>query len=240
MAQIDNIIEVQISRRTTAIDIRSFSIPLLLVDAGEYEGARVTTHTSIESVEGMFDGGSAVLLATKLLGGDVKPSSFKVAVKEVGETYEQALMAAIDEDGDFYAVMIDSKEDADILAVASKIQAREMLFFASSDDEDILDGLKDTDIASKLKDAGYDRTSLLFSRTATTEHPEVAWVGGLIAKTVGSYSWEYKKLAGVTVSTKLTDSDINVLESKNCNYYIRVKGANITRRGKMTEGAWID
>lgn len=241
MAQIDNIIEVQISRKTTSIDIRSFSIPLLLVEAGTYTGDRVTTHTSLESVEGMFDSGHAAIKMTeKLLGGDVKPSSFKIAVVEGSEDYGDALVAAIEEDGDFYAVMIGSKEDADILAVASKIQPREMLFFASSSSEDILDSGKDTDIASKLMDAGYDRTALLFSRTAETEHPEAAWVGSLIAKTVGSYSWEYKKLAGVTVSTKLTDNDIATLESKNCNYYIRVKGANITRKGKMSEGAWID
>ena len=135
MAQIDNIIEVQISRKTTSIDIRSFSIPLMIVDAGSYVGARVTTHTSIESVETAFSAGHpAVKMAEKLLGGDVRPSTFKIAVMEDTETYETAVVAAIEEDGDFYAVMIDSKADADILAVAAKIQAREM-FFASTDSE---------------------------------------------------------------------------------------------------------
>lgn len=241
MAQIDNIVNVSISRNTTQIDIRSFSIPMMLVDVGDYVGERVTTHTSLESVEGDFgEAHVATLMTRKLLGGDIRPATFKVAVVEEGESYAQALQKAIEEDGDFFAVLIDSKEDADILGIAESIQARDMLFFASSAEADLLSSSVDDDIGSQLMDAGYDHTSLLYSPTADTEHPEAAWVGSLIAKTVGSYSWEYKKLAGVTVSKNLTDSEISTLESKNVNYYIRVKGANITRRGKMTEGAWID
>lgn len=251
MAQIDNIVTVNITRGTTAIDVRSFSIPLLLVAAGEYTGARVTTHTSVDSVAGMFtENHSAYRMAQALLSGDTKPSSFKVAVvwgeREVegetvpAETYAEAFVAAMQEDDEAYALVADSKQDGDILALAKEVQARDMIYFSSTSNPESLNPNEETSVGYLLKESGFDQTALLYSEVAETAHPEVVWVGGNIAKTVGSLTWEYKKLPTVPVSSKLSDSDIHTLQQKNINYYIRVKGANITRRGKMTEGAWID
>jgi len=95
------------------------------------------------------------------------------------------------------------------------------------------------DIGQRLKYRGFDRTFVMFSNTADAEYPEAAWVGTQIVEVPGSNTWEYKALAGVTVS-RLTDSQIQILESRGYNYYIPVKGANITRRGKVAEGEWID
>jgi len=95
------------------------------------------------------------------------------------------------------------------------------------------------DIAQRLQFKGMDRTFIMFSNTADSEWPEAAWVGPQIVEVPGSNTWEYKALAGVTVST-LTSSQITILESRGYNYYIRVKGANISRRGKVAQGEWID
>ena len=95
------------------------------------------------------------------------------------------------------------------------------------------------DIGQRLKAMGYDRTVVMFSNTADAEWPEASWVGGQITAVPGSNTWEYKQLTGVTVS-RLTDSQITLLESRGYNYYIPVKGVNITRRGKVAEGEWVD
>jgi hypothetical protein len=95
------------------------------------------------------------------------------------------------------------------------------------------------DIGQTLKFKSLDRTIIMFSNTADSEFPEASWVGPQIVEVPGSNTWEYKQLNGVTVS-RLTDSQITILESRGYNYYIPVKGVNITRRGKVAEGEWVD
>lgn len=95
------------------------------------------------------------------------------------------------------------------------------------------------DIGQRLRFMGLDRTFVMFSNTADSEYPEASWVGPQIVEVPGSNTWEYKTLVGTTVS-RLTSTQINILENRGYNYYIRVKGANITRRGKVAEGEWID
>ena len=55
MATIDTIVEVQISRQTTQIDIAAFDIPLILVEMDSNTEVvfndRVRTYTGIEGVE---------------------------------------------------------------------------------------------------------------------------------------------------------------------------------------------
>lgn len=99
---------------------------------------------------------------------------------------------------------------------------------------------KGMDIAQRLKYKGMYRTIVLFSEMADEEFPECSWVGGQLPETVGSITWEYKQLPGTTRSN-LTETQINILEDRNYNYYIEVKGVNITRRGKSVgEGEWVD
>lgn len=95
------------------------------------------------------------------------------------------------------------------------------------------------DIGQRLKHKGFTRTIIMFSNTADSEYPEAAWVGWQLPYTPGTNTWEYKQLPGVTVS-RLSDNQVFVLESRGYNYYIPVKGVNITRRGKVAEGEWVD
>lgn len=95
------------------------------------------------------------------------------------------------------------------------------------------------DIGQSLKLRSLTRTIILFSNTADADYPEAAWVGGQLPYTPGNITWEYKSLPGVTVS-RLTDNQINTLENRGYNYYIPIKGVNVTRRGKVAAGDWID
>lgn len=353
MAIIDNIVTVQISRQTTQIDIESFDIPLILVDMDSDTELiftdRVRTYTGIEGViEDLGADHTGTLIAQQLLGGDIKPTIFKIGKKKTAESYTEALAAIQEEDDTWYALIAESHEDVDIMALAKYVQAQRKLYFFSSPNELALNSSQSVtytatvdfgdlgaategdkisvviagqryeseyiedvnnptefiwdefafngggsgsfdgnfvidegtgeltithpnrtfvitgarvdingvvteipksnisatdpvgmDIAQRLKAMSMDRSIPLFSRTADSEFPEAAWVGTQIVEVPGSNTWEYKKLAGVTVS-RLTDNEVNILESRGYNYYIPVKGANITRRGKVAEGEWVD
>lgn len=241
MSQIDNIVNVSITRQTSQIDIRSFDIPLLLVKSDDESLSRVGVYTSADGVAEDFGVDSvAHNKAKKIFGQDVRPREIRVGVVRDGETYTEALHEVRLEDDTWYILTTDSHEKEDILALAETIQAMEKLYFASYSGDDALSNDTEDDVAPLLKDAGFFRTVVVFSENSDEQFPEDAWVGGQISKVVGSYTWEYKQLAGVTVSKNLTDSQISTLEEKGYNYYIRVKGASIMRRGKTVEGEWID
>lgn len=247
MAQIDNIVQVFITRQTTQIDIAAFDIPLLLVEMDDTDTGftdRVRTYTSLEEVaDDLSVTHKGYLMAQKLLSGQVKPATFKIGKvnKELGdeETYVEALQAVIDIDDTWYALMAESHLDADIEALSDTIQAMRKMYFTSTSSASAKNQAITTDIGSKLKAKSNDRTVIMFSATADTEYPECSWVGSQIIEIPGSNTWEYKRLAGVTVSN-LTGTDINVLEGKGYNYYITVKGAPITRRGKTAQSEWVD
>lgn len=253
MSQIDRIVQVDITRGTQQIDIASFDIPLILTRVNLDETPmvqRVQTFTSLEGVGEVFGiESNAYTVASKLLSGDIRPSEFKIAyvgqtpAEEEGdpdilETYAEALQAAILEDNEWYALLADTHLDGDILAMAAIIQAQRKMYFTSSNSSQILDASFSEDIGSVLKDSGYTRTALIYSQDADN-FPEAAWVGSQLPEIPGSNTWEYKRLSGVQVST-LTDTQINTLENKNVNYFIRIKGAAVTRKGVVGEGAWID
>lgn len=246
MSQIDRIVQVNITRETQQIDIASFDIPLILVsvDTSVITMQRVETFSGIDAVDDMFGTTHpAYLMALKLLSGDIKPATFKIGYveSETGneETYVEGLNAVMDADDSWYVLLSDTKDEADIKAMAAIIQAQRRIYLTSSSAVNILDPLITTDLGSALHDAGYFRTALMYSVTANTEYPECSWVGSQIVEIPGSNTWEYKRLPGVTIS-RLTDSNISALEAKGVNYYLTVKGAPITRRGVMVDEAWID
>lgn len=138
----------------------------------------------------------------------------------------------------WYAVMIESHLDADILAVAGQVEGLKKVYATSSSSA----GIKTTgttDIFSQLKDLGYQRTFGAYSATADTEFPECAWVGFQLQEQPGSNTWAYKALSGVTVS-RLSDTESQNIQAKAGSTYERVGGLNSTIGAKMFGGEWID
>ena len=255
MSQIDRIVDINITRETTQIDIAAFDIPLLLVGVNLQDlpmTERVQTFTTLKGVADVFGVGHvAHTMSQKLLSGDIRPSTWKIAYvgytpaveeeeeDDIQETYAEALNAAMEADDTWYALLADSHQDGDILSLAAIIQAQRRMYFTSSSNPQILASEDSSDVASVLQASGYFRTALLYSANADTAFPEAAWVGSQLPEIPGSNTWEYKQLAGVPVS-KLSDTNITVLESKDANYYISAKGVSFTRRGVSTDGSWID
>lgn len=138
----------------------------------------------------------------------------------------------------WYALMIESHVEADVLAVAGQIEGMKKIFATSSSQADIKTTAT-TDTFSKLQDLAYQRTFGVFSATADTEYPECAWVGYQLQEQPGSNTWAYKALSGVTVSV-LSDTESTNIHNKNGSTYENVGGLNSTIGAKMFGGEWID
>ena len=138
----------------------------------------------------------------------------------------------------WYAVMIESHLEADVLAVAGQIEGMKKVFATSSQSADIKT-TSTTDTFSKLEALGYQRTFGLYSATADTEYPEAAWVGYQLQEQPGSNTLAYKALSGVTVSV-LSDTESTNVHNKSGSTYENVGGLNSTIGAKMFGGEWID
>jgi len=141
-------------------------------------------------------------------------------------------------DNTWYALMIESHSESDVLTVAAQIEGMKKVFATSSQSLDVLT-TGTTDAFAKLKDLGYQRTFGIYSATADTEFPEAAWVGYQLQEQPGSNTWAYKALSGVTVSV-LSDTESTNVHNKSATTYETVGGLRSTIGAKMFGGEWID
>ena len=154
------------------------------------------------------------------------------------ETWSTSVNAVQNENDTWYALVIESHNELDVLEVAGVIEAKKKIFGTSSSDVDVKT-TSDTDVFSQLQALGYQRTFGMFSATADTEFPEAAWIGFQLQEQPGSNTWAYKALTGVTVS-KLSDTEATNIKAKNGNTYESVGGQSVTVGGKMFGGEFID
>lgn len=242
MAEIDNIVDVQISRETTQIETASFDIPLILVKADSLAEDLLTRRVIYSDLEpiGTEEGieSKAFKIASKLLGQDLRPSKIMVGYVASDETYVEGLMKVVEQDNEWFVLLCEDHTEATQLALAEAIQGMRKIYGTSTQDAAVA-GVVGTDLGSKMYNANYSQTFLIFSLNADTDFPEAAWVGGQIPETAGSNTWTLKKGAAVTVDA-LSDTQRTNLRSKNVNMFTRVAGVSVFQDGVMADGSWID
>lgn len=154
------------------------------------------------------------------------------------ETIAETMSACVGYDSDFYGIALESRTDADILAMAQWAESNEKLFGTCVSGADVLDGSDNTDIASQLMLNNYYRT-FCFYHENTEDYPEVAVMSRCFTAVPGSETWALKRLAGVQVDA-LTETQFIVLKNKNVNTFERFRNLSLTQTGKVSAGEWID
>lgn len=242
---LDTIIEVQIDRQTTVPSRTGFGTPLFLGKSHKLTSL-VQSFSSIEDVAAIFaPTDQEYIAATKYLGQTFKPTTIKIAEWAAADSAAVALNKVLAYDSDWYALSADtSAADADILALAAIIETQKKIFVAQSTDNTIFSN-STSDIAYLLKTAGYDRTALICKKDPVTDHPDAAWVGGMLPRDPGSATWKFKQLAGVAVDSITEAEKAFALRNeagtgKNANTYTTVGGVGITEEGSMASGEFID
>lgn len=150
------------------------------------------------------------------------------------------------ENGDWYALSCTTGSTAEQKAIAAWAESNKKLFIAASQDTRTITLSTSTDAAlttsgtaaQQLKTAAYRYSAVLY-------HPnngafaDAAWLGRVLPLTPGSETWAFKTLAGIA-AVALTPTHVTNAEAKNCNYYKTIHGANVTQKGKVASGEWID
>lgn len=246
MTSVLDYVDVQITREIEAVTRVGFGTLLFIGETDDGTGAAkqgqiVRSYGNIDEVLEVFDESDPEYeAALAYFGQEERPDRIYIGFKATGDEYDVALNNIVDVDDDWYAVAIQSRAEADILAVAANINARFKLFLAVSDDDDILDPQIDTDIGSQIFDSTFDRTALFYHSEALTLFPECAWAGSILPKDPGTVTWAWKQLSGIPTDN-LSSAERGALEAKRVTYYVMVAGNPITFEGQTGQlGAFID
>lgn len=236
---LNDIISITITRQTVVPTQEGFGFANFVSPQSTFS-PRIKSYADVTEVaaDGLL-GADAVDFAAKYFGQQIRPSKLYVTKKGGGETYVEALDAAVASNDDWYGLAIDSDLDADILAVAAWTESRIKIFGAKSADAGVYDADDEYDIATQLKDLGYDRTFLFYHQSAATVAVEGAPFGLQLPKLPGSSQWAYKQFSGVT-STSINSSQRSAALAKYANVYTDRNNLNVFENGRMVGGEWID
>lgn len=210
-----------------------------------------TVATAIELLTEAFTGvdstsSSAVVSITPTVAGR-KVHVYDCVNCTVAETtadadYDAGLTALQLVDDDWYAVVIDSSSAANVEAVATwaEVSDSPKIFLAALSNTTSASTALDssTAIADALIADSLTRTALIFAFDSD-DFAAAAWAGVGLTADPGSITWANQELASVTAAN-LTTTQRNELIAANINYYIPIRGKNVTQLGVMVDGEYID
>ncbi len=172
----------------------------------------------------------------------VKLDSRQTATFSTSGTIAADIDAISVEDSEWYALVCTSRTDADIQSIALKIETMQKIYVSTTGDANVVNTSVSSDTtttAAILKASGAARTSLIFSAYSATQFPECALLGKILPLDPGSWTAQFKTLAGITVDVPTSTQRTNAL-GKNVSIYTEVGGVSIVEGGKVCEGEYLD
>ena len=198
-------------------------------------GAIITATAVSGTLEVAFIGNNldAVTLTTNLAWGTISPLAASSAVAD-------DLDAILDEDSNWYGLVLAERIKATQLAAAEWVEANEKLFITATDEAAVLNPALATDLISVLKNTRYFRTAVLYHTNAATEYPDAAWAARVFTIQPGGETWALKGLSSVTPS-RLTASQKSTIVTKGGNTFeFYQESIALTNPGRTAAGEWID
>jgi len=248
MANISDIVDVQISIESAGTEPSSFSKMLLLAD--EPSGTGTVTMPDIAEVSnvdalisyGYTDSSDLYKAMVIAFAQSPKPESIFVAQRKVVssevEPIATTLARALSHGGWYgFAIAQQTPATADLTACATWAETNEKLFcFAWTT------GTIPVTITNYMRTfAIYGGSADLVEGVTNTGNYfiNVAWMAKCFGYDYGSETWAFKTLNGVNPS-HLSSSDITGFATAGANYYTDYAGRDITYSGKTGKGEWID
>lgn len=222
----DVTIEIAIAK---AAGLIGFGKPLIV--GQKLGGASYKNYSDLEELtaDGFDDTTAVYQKAQALLAQEGKPSIFAVAAydAEAGETAADLVRELADQD--WYFLITTATEAAEIEAVADVVEGLQKVYSAQ------VTGLTGLQTFNSKK---YDRTFVAV-HPVEDEHIDAANVGENGNKDVGSITWKFKTLSGITPQ-KLGTAELQDIHNAGGYAYVTKAGKNQTSEGTLVSGEYID
>ncbi|MCO7127815.1 DUF3383 domain-containing protein [Sporolactobacillus shoreicorticis] len=143
-----------------------------------------------------------------------------------GYKLTEAITAYAEKDWEF--LILADAEQEDKVAAAPAVEALGIKFLV----------VKIEDEASRAAFKTYDRT-IVFYHPVADEHPDAALVGACGSQTVGSITWKFKTLLGITPQD-FTTAQVQAIHGDGAIAYVTKAGIPQTSEGIVGSGEYID
>lgn len=246
---IDDIVKVTINALDGSVGRKGFGVPLFVTTTTQlearveyYEGSPTDILAALIT-DGFATSDAAYLMVQTALSQEPRINRVALGQQLAGDANVAAAMNAIlayDSEG-WYQVAHETVIEADILSIAGIIEATPHIYIAQTADAAVLAGTAGN-VALDLQSANYNRSAVIYHNVGS-ERADAAWIGRGAAfnlDTVGGHgTWANKVLTGITPDT-LSGTQRSAIQNANGNTYERRLGQNVTRKGKMASGRFID
>lgn len=208
-----------------------FGKPLILGES--LAGAPYKTYADLAGVKVDYPETTEVYKAAFALlnQGDDSPAEIAVICRRTDKK-EQKLSEVLAEafTKDWYFLIATRRDLETVGEIAAAVeQDNSRQFFTRSDN------LGDVGV---LRGKGYSRTTIIHHKDVSN-YPEAAWVGRTGSAAVGTVTWKFKTLTGIT-PLPISNTELATVHDAGANAYVTKAGDNVTSEGKTLSGEYID
>lgn len=222
-----NDISINITAGTIGLSEQNFR-PLILGSAGTAAtGVTVASVLTDLTAAGYDSSTEEYAMAAAMFAQSPHVSDIAVFRKADATDYDTALAALIETYNDFYGVVIESRDAADLALAGDWCNSNEKFFFGCGD------------AVADLTDRNVDREAYIIHDNDATDYPECAWASKMLAKVPGSITGKWKILSGQNAST-WTLTELNAIRAGNGQAIQEQAGVTFVNEGKCTSGEYID
>jgi hypothetical protein len=222
---------------TVTIDLQrpagliGFGKPLIL--GTKTGGAPYKEYSDLEGLSADYGPSTEVYkMAATLTGqGQSSPATFAVVAHDDGGDPVTTLQSVWDKD--WYFLLTTESDVSTLKALADVVEGKGFKMFATrvGDEADL----------AILKAQDYDRTFVIYHSDPDelAKYPDAAWVGARGSQPVGSVTWKFAQLVGITAD----DIGLSTVQSVNAaggNVYVMRGGQPRTGEGIVVSGEYID
>ena len=197
---ISSIVDVNISRITSAASQAAFGIPLLVSEHTNFSDRTTEISQASDLLDlGFLETDVIYAKAVTLFSQELKVEKAIVGRKDELETWTEALNAIENENPAWYALLADTSDNSDILAVAAWTEqaTNDKLYSYQTSDSSCLDANVNTDILSQVSALNYDRS---FGSFTDNGHLDAGILGEMLPYPPGTRTAKFKKIKNVVVT----------------------------------------
>lgn len=232
---LDVIVNIDI-KKATGLTV-DFGKPLIIAEltsAVEYK-----EFSNLEEVKETYTGTTetekkVVAMAEMIFKQEHKPKKIAIAccapAEEESDTPALVTLLNSVYEKDWYYLLSPDNTQNTITALGDAIEAgKRKMYITRTDTSSVL---------TTVKAKKYQRTVVFFHETVG-EYADAGLVGECGAQTVGSITWKFKTITGLTPA-EYTQTKIDNLHSDGAICYVTKAGDNITSEGITVSGEYID
>ncbi len=235
---LDSIVNITIDTKSLQMAQAGFGVPLIIAPAEDLKAGRVKIFKELSDLSCIKPESACYHMAQSLLAQSPRINLAKIGFRLKGESIPEALSAIINEDADFYGVLLVNEHGddheaykKDVLSLAESIAHKRLLAGVDIDVNQLF-------IAQELKAKRYSNIFITF-RVDPEKYLSAALIGKMLPKMPGSSSWAFKELTGIKPQ-KINLALSEELKSLNVNRYIAISGQGLNLDGKVAKGEFID